>query len=284
MSNAAHKVSRLILCADDYALAPGVSRAICDLLDAGRLSATSCMVTSAHWPEHAAWLRPHLDQADIGLHLTLTDQQPLGSMPRLAPRGRFPSAARLFALAITGCLPLGEIADEISRQFEAFMDAMGRPPIHLDGHQFIHRFPGIREAAITAFADCLQSASGYVRVPGFNGAAVLERRLALGRCAWYGVFSPGLRQLARLRGLDVNDGFAGIYDLSDREPYEKLFERFLIDLEGRTILLCHPGWVDHQLLAVDPLTRQRENEARYFASEEFPASLDRHGIRLGRFY
>jgi len=205
-------------------------------------------------------------------------------MPRLAPRGRFPSAARLFALAVAGRLPIGEIAEEVSRQLAAFMKAMGRPPIHLDGHQFVHRFPGIREVAVTAFADYLQSASGYVRVPGFTGASVFKRRLALGRCAWYGLFSPGLRRLSRVKGLDVNDGLTGIYDLSGREPYGKLFERFLVGLKGRTILFCHPGWVDSLLLAADPLNNQRENEARFLASPEFPASLARHGIELGRFY
>src|SRR5262245_55993605 len=58
---------RLILCADDYAIAPGISRGILRLLQARRISAVSCMVTGRHWPEHAGWLRPFADGADIGL-------------------------------------------------------------------------------------------------------------------------------------------------------------------------------------------------------------------------
>src|SRR5262245_10068587 len=82
----------IVLCADDYAVAPGVSRAICALIEQGRLSATSCMTVSPHWPEHARWLRPLGDRADIGLHLTLTDHAPIGAM-RLAADGRLPPLA-----------------------------------------------------------------------------------------------------------------------------------------------------------------------------------------------
>ena len=45
--------SMIILCADDYALTEGVSRAIGELAAAQRLSATSVLVTSAHWPAAA---------------------------------------------------------------------------------------------------------------------------------------------------------------------------------------------------------------------------------------
>src|SRR5262249_7833626 len=84
----------IVLCADDYAVAPGVSRAICALVERGRLSATSCMTVSSHWAEHARWLRPLDGQADIGLHLTLTDHAPLGAM-RLAVGGRLPPLGTL---------------------------------------------------------------------------------------------------------------------------------------------------------------------------------------------
>ncbi len=39
----------VVLCADDYGLAPGVSAGIRELLDAGRLSATGAMTLSPHW-------------------------------------------------------------------------------------------------------------------------------------------------------------------------------------------------------------------------------------------
>ena len=47
----------LLLCADDYGLAPGVNAAIRDLIAQGRLTATSVMSLCPHWREGAAALR-----------------------------------------------------------------------------------------------------------------------------------------------------------------------------------------------------------------------------------
>src|SRR5688572_26561704 len=105
----------VILCADDYAIAPGVSRAILALIDAGRISATSCLAIGRDWPEHATWLRQRDGRADIGLHLALTDFAPLGALPRLAPAGRLPPLPRLVALALARRLDAAEIAGEVDR-------------------------------------------------------------------------------------------------------------------------------------------------------------------------
>ena len=81
----------ILICADDYGIAPGVSAAIRELVAAKRLSATSCMVVGTWWEVEAARLRPFKGSVDIGLHFTLTDFPPLGPMPDLAPAGRLPA-------------------------------------------------------------------------------------------------------------------------------------------------------------------------------------------------
>ena len=68
----------------------GISRAIGELAAAQRLSATSVMVNSPHWPAAAPRLRAHRGHLSIGLHLNLTLGTPVGPMPRLAPAGTFP--------------------------------------------------------------------------------------------------------------------------------------------------------------------------------------------------
>ena len=72
------------LCADDYALSPGISRGILEALSAARLSATSVMTTRPFWPKDAHELRQFKTKADIGLHLNLTLGGPLGDMPAFA--------------------------------------------------------------------------------------------------------------------------------------------------------------------------------------------------------
>ena len=56
---------KIVLCADDYGLAPGVSRAIRELLASGRLSATSCMVVYPEFAEDGPLLQPFLGTAQI---------------------------------------------------------------------------------------------------------------------------------------------------------------------------------------------------------------------------
>ena len=76
-----------ILCADDYALSPGVTRGIIDALGKGRLNATGAMTNRPLWKEAAPDVAAFADRADIGLHLNLTFGAPLGPMPELAPSG-----------------------------------------------------------------------------------------------------------------------------------------------------------------------------------------------------
>ena len=67
----------IILCADDYGISGGVSRGILELCEAGRLSATSAMVTFERWQQDAARLGPIRATTALGLHLNLTLGRPL---------------------------------------------------------------------------------------------------------------------------------------------------------------------------------------------------------------
>jgi hypothetical protein len=114
----------IILCADDYAMTEGISRAIGELAAARRLSATSVMVTSPHWPAAAARLLIHRPRLAIGLHLNLTLGRPVGSMPRLAPGGTFPDIRGLATRALLG-FDGPEVRAEIERQLDRFEQAPG---------------------------------------------------------------------------------------------------------------------------------------------------------------
>src|SRR6201986_2033696 len=67
---------RIWLCADDYGISPGVNRAIRDLIERGRLNATSVMmVTPAIGRDEATRLQEAAAKnarCAIGLHVTLT--------------------------------------------------------------------------------------------------------------------------------------------------------------------------------------------------------------------
>lgn len=273
----------VVLCADDYGLAPGVSRAIAELIADGRLSATSCMTISPFWPDHAQWLKPLRGRADIGLHLTFTDQKPLGPMPDLAPDGRLPPLGRLLGRALTRRLDPQEIRREVGRQIDAFEAAWGAPPDFIDGHQHVHQLPVIRDALLFHIRNRLADSRPYIRCCNEPLTAILRRGIDPFRAAVISLLGRGLRRRLARGGIAHNDSFRGVYDFSPRIPYPELFRRFLADAGPRTLIMCHPGLVDDALRAADPLTGQRETEYRYFLSDEFAGLLQTADFRLARF-
>lgn len=278
---------RLILCADDYGLAPGVSRGIRRLLAAGRLSATSCMTVSPHWTAEAAAVQPFADRVDVGLHLTLTDQSPLGQMPSLAPAGRLPSVRELLLRCLTGRVDAAEIRSELERQIAAFESALGRPPAFLDGHQHVHQLPVVRAAVFDLWRERLKASGAWLRLCDEPVSAILSRGVSIGKSLLIAGLGHGLRRQAAAAGVPTNDRFAGVHDFSRRRPYGELFERFIAPATSadgaRLVVMCHPGEADDELRARDPVTDAREDELRYFESPSFPEILRRYRIELGRF-
>jgi hypothetical protein len=275
----------IILCADDYALAPGVSRAIVDLIAAGRLSATGCMTVSPFWIDHADWLRPWAARVDVGLHLTLTDHRPVGPMPRLAPEGRLPPLGRLMRQALTGGLEPGEINAEVSRQIALFLAVFGAPPAFVDGHQHVHLLPVVREAVVAA----VRSLPGtYLRNCREPLPAILGRGVATAKALVIAQLGRGLSRLIDHHQLPANGSFRGIYDFSDRVPFSELMARFLHPAPDTpsarpALVMCHPGLPDPVLRRIDPVTDQRRTEYDFLRSDRFTELLATHDLTPGRF-
>jgi predicted glycoside hydrolase/deacetylase ChbG (UPF0249 family) len=110
----------VMLCADDYGIAAGVTRGILELGAVKRASATSAFVTFPRWSEDGPQLAEGRRKLATGLHLNLTLGAPLGAMPTLAPSGQFPTSGQLALAAIRRSLDIAEIAAEFTRQLAAF--------------------------------------------------------------------------------------------------------------------------------------------------------------------
>lgn len=270
----------VFLNADDFAIAPGVSRAIAELLAAGRLSGTSCLAVSRFWPEHAPMLRPLAGRADIGLHFALTDFPPLGPMPGLAPDGRLPPLGKLLRLALLRRLDTGEIAAELDRQIDRFEAVFGRPPAFLDGHQHVHQLPGVRAAVIDRLRTRLPGAA--LRLCDEPLAPILRRGVAVPRALAVSALGRGLRRTAARHAIPVNRRFAGVRDFDETQPYAHLFARFVSGAPRGLVVMCHAGRADAELAAVDPVVAPRDAEYAYLAGPAFPDDLAAAGVRLGR--
>ena len=274
----ADNLQPLVLCADDYALSPGVSEGILALVERGRLSATSCMSLSSFWPEHARSLASHAGRIDVGLHVTLTGLKPLSAAGSLAPGGHLPALGHLAQQAYLGRLDLGEVRTELASQFDAFEDEWGAPPDFVDGHQHAHVLPGIRDLVIELAA--ARAPAAYIRQCADPLRWILRRGVAVPRAFAIAAMSRSLRR--KLRGRRTNDSFRGVTSFQNHETYPDQFRRYLVGPGKRPLIMCHPGRLDDLLPTLDPVTDQRELELAYFESPAFLDDLAEAGCRLSR--
>jgi len=275
-------LTRIVLCADDYGVAPGVGRAIRDLVARRRLSAVSCMAVAPYWREEAMKLAQLGADVDIGLHLTLTDQAPLGPLPRTAPCGRMPRFGEMLRRSYAGRIEREELRGELARQYDAFVAAIGREPDFLDGHHHVQQLPIIREVVADLFADRLSGRDAYVRTCAEKAATIVKRRVFVTHHLAFAWPGRGLRRVLDRRGIPSNDGYSGAYDFSPRLPYAVLFDRFVSAARDGHLVNCHPGLVDEALAAADSLTSGRELEYAFFSGEQLTETLARRGLTLDR--
>ena len=241
----------IILTADDYAMTYGVSRAIEQLARAGRLSATSAMVTMPGWREDALRVRELRGQLAIGLHLNLTLGTPAGPMPALAPAGTLPKLKPLIARALARRLTADEIGGEIRRQLDLFERALGFQPDHIDGHQHVQVLPTVRRALLDEVQRRYSASPPLLRDPSAPGT---------GKARIVNVLSTGFRRAAKRRGLPTNDGFAGFsaFDVA-RDYADELHAAFAVK-GHRAIVMCHPGFPDDTLATLDEVVARRRQE------------------------
>lgn len=258
-------LAALTLCADDFALSPAISQAIAGLAWRGCINAVSCMTNQPGWPADARLLDGvesvrcgALGPVQVGLHLALAGERPLGPVGGTLPDGRLPGADRLLVLALTGRLDLAGIAAEIDRQFAAFRAARGKAPDFVDAHQHVHLYPGIRRLVIEA--TLRHAPQAWVRVPGDRLAAMLARPFA-GKAIGSALHAAGFRRQLRRAGLRSNDSFAGHYDFAG--SFSRHLDAFLRHGAATHLVMCHPG---SGAAAGDPIARAREEEDTILAA------------------
>ena len=265
---------RIWLCADDYGLSAGVNRGIRDLIERGRLNATSVMVVG-----------PAIDRGEIGalqaaaagsprcaigLHVTLTAPfRPLTMHFRPLDGGMFLPFPKLLRAGLSRRLDPEIIHAEMVVQLSTFAEMFGRMPDFVDGHQHAQLFPGVRDAFLTAVKQAAPTA--WVRQGGRHQPLV--RRLGAPKALVLDVLSAQFRRRALQAEIAFNPGFAGAYDFSRRPDFGVLMRQFLDGLPEHGLIMCHPGFVDDTLVGLDPFTIQREHEHAFLGGEHFPDLL-----------
>lgn len=283
VADAAARVRRIWLCADDYGISPSVSKGIRELLMRGRINATSVMVAapSFHRSEAASlkMLNAGTHRVAVGLHVTLTAPfQPMSAGFRPTRGGAFLPLSQMLLRGTLRALDRNRLGIEIATQLKSFVTAFGRAPDFIDGHQHVHLFPQVREALLEVVKEAAPHAwvRQCGRPPNLPGRFNDRKALVLD------ALSRRFRARAAGLGIKTNPAFAGTYDFAS-EPasdFAQLFPGFLRRLPPGSVVMCHPGFVDAELERLDPLTQLREREYAFFADDAFPALLQSHGVAL----
>jgi predicted glycoside hydrolase/deacetylase ChbG (UPF0249 family) len=267
-------MKHLILCADDFAIHAAASEGIAALARAGRLSATSVMVLSPRWAGDAVLLQDLRGRIDVGLHLDWTSGFARASGHGLSLRGAM-------LRALLGGLDRAAARVVIERQLDAFEAVWQAPPDHIDGHQHVQQFAGIREALLEVM---------QARYPATGGGA--ERRpylrLSTGTASdkrfktrlISGMGAAALARLAGAAGIGCAPALSGIYDFDGGgAAYGARIAHWLQDAPEAAIVMCHPAL---RTEAGDEIGPARAWEYAYLASDAFAQALAQAGVVLAR--
>ena len=275
-------IRRIWLCADDYGMAPGVNDAIRQLIARKRINATSVMMAATHLADGETQALAELNageqRAAIGLHVTLTAPfKPLSDGFAPTRDGAFLPINEMMRLAMTRRLIDEPLVIEIATQVRAFLEAFGRLPDFLDGHQHVQLLPQVRNAFLKVASETAPNA--WVRQ---CGRVRTGRPLHDSKSLVLDVLSLGFKSQAARHGLSTNPAFAGAYGFTAKARFSRIFPRFLKGLPDGGLIMCHPGFVDDELKSLDSLTTLREHEFAFFNSDAYPEVLAAHGVELAQ--
>ena len=261
-------MKRLTICADDFAASQGVSEGIARLAALGRISATSVMVLSPRWAADAALLQAVRGRIDVGLHLDWTS-----AFARAAGHGM--SLGGAMRRAVLGGFDQAAARSVIEQQLDAFESVWQGPPDHIDGHQHVQQFAGIRQALVAVVQQRYAPGTVYFRL---SAGAATDKNIKTRIIAAMGASS--LASLAGAAGIQCAPALLGIYDFSGgAERYTRRMEQWLRAAPEGAIIMCHPA---ARAGAGDGIGAAREWEQAYLASDAFSLALRQADVCLAR--
>jgi predicted glycoside hydrolase/deacetylase ChbG (UPF0249 family) len=177
-------------------------------------------------------------------------------------------------------LPEAEIRAEIRAQLDAVADVAGFPPDFVDGHQHVHGLPGIRDWLLEELKSRKLRRDFWIRDSADHVSRILARRLEARKALIVAGLTNGLAKAAQRSGFAANAGFAGFSAFDATRDYAADFATYLKAPGENHLVMCHPGYPDEELRAVEPVVESREVELRFFLSDAFSQVLTAAGAKL----
>ena len=267
-------MKKIILNADDFAMNAAVTRGIINLARMGRLSATSAMTLSPRWENDASALKEVRDRIDVGLHLDWTS-------PFAIEAGHGLSLWRGLLLAALGGYDKVKARIVIEQQLDAFEEVWQAPPSHIDGHQHVHQFKGIRdvlvEVLIRRYGHMPKSQRPYLRISDDPSSSYNFKSRFIAS-----MNANAINNIASQAGITVSSGLFGVYNFSGGElHYAKKMALWLGEVSEGGIIMCHPAHGEGETGDIDDgISDARRWEYSYLTSEVFAQTLNDLEISL----
>jgi len=225
------------------------------------------MVLSPRWREDARPLAELRGLLDVGLHLDWTSEFALAA-------GHGLKLGLAMQRALLGGFDQAAARIIIERQLDAFEVAWAAPPDHIDGHQHVQQFAGIRQALVEVVARRYGALGPWLRVSRPQARLDVKGQIiaALGANA--------LTSAAERARLPVSHTLSGIYSFDAQAGvYARHMAKWLAQAPDRALLMCHPAT---QAEAGDEIGPARVREFEFLASPAFAEQLQSSGVRLVR--
>jgi predicted glycoside hydrolase/deacetylase ChbG (UPF0249 family) len=275
---------QLIVNADDYGRAPGVSQGILKAHREGIVTSTTVMVNQP-------WVEAQLAQAlacpdlGIGQHLVFSAWRPLlppEDIPALVDEhGLFLDQHSLWARAEE--IPPDQVRAELTAQIERFVALAGHLPDHLDCHHFVHLYPPFFQV----YADLAARFGLPLRVP-FPPETEFEQ--AVKTLSFLEGFPRDLVRgmivtnsaLLKARRLAYPDRFISTFFGRQALTLDSLLALLDTLADGISELMCHPGFDDPALVS-SSYRAEREVELALLTHPAVRRRVEDLGIELVTF-
>lgn len=226
----------LIINADDFGLTKGVNYGIVESYLNGIVSSTTMLVNTPG-TNHAVSLAKEHPQLGVGIHLALTIGKPvLKTVSSLIDdEGNF---KRLAQQRNEQTIDLDEVLKEWTAQIETFY-GYGLRPTHLDSHHHIHTWSHL--------VPVIEQLSKTYHLPWRNNFDVPPLNIKVVSTVFDSRF---YKEGVRSDSID-----AILFEHNDKDTVE---------------VMCHPGYIDQDLLHLSSYTTERALEAQILTSFTLP--------------
>ena len=278
-----NQVKYISICADDYGITNKVNKAIIELIDKKRITATSCIVLTKDFLINISELISRRDKIDVGLHITLTNFKPLTNCKNLTTNNKLPSLVKLLFLIIFKKKVLNEIREEIYFQFNKFESILGFKPQFIDGHHHVHQFSFINDIIISLIKDKYKKDNyPWIRVCNDTFTNIIIRKTSIFKSILINLFSISFKKKIIKNSIEYNKGFSGFYNFSNSTNFEYKFLNFLKKIKSEHLIMVHPGISDNKLHKLDSAVLSRDKEYNFLKSISYLKILKSKNIILER--